>query len=250
MPADVEVRPARPEEYEAAGDITVAAYSAVEGFSPGARYEAELRDVAGRVETAEVMVAAAADGRLLGAVTFVPGPGPLAEFDGPDESGMRMLAVDPAAQGRGIGRLLAQACVDRARAIGRSRLVLHTTGAMTAAHELYRSLGFARTPELDITTPGGMRLEAYVRDLAVQALAVWSAIAAASACQSARSTPCPASSRSRSRAPGIACASASPCAGGNIGSAVPWTTSVGAEMAETGRLGPAPSMSSWFPMEA
>jgi ribosomal protein S18 acetylase RimI-like enzyme len=113
-----------------------------------------------------VIVAADEDGRILGGVTFVPGPGPLAEFDGPNESGMRMLAVDPAAQGRGVGRLLARACLDRARAIGRSRIVLHTTGAMTAAHALYRSLGFARTPELDIRTPGGTLLEAYVRDLA------------------------------------------------------------------------------------
>ena len=164
MSGHVEVRPVTPQDYAAVGDITVAAYLTIAGFSPGERYQAELRDVAGRVETAEVLVAAG-DGRVLGAVTFVPGFGPLAEFDGPDESGMRMLAVDPAAQGRGVGRLLAQACLDRARATGRSRLVLHTTGAMAAAHALYRSLGFARTPERDIRTPGGLVLEAYVYEL-------------------------------------------------------------------------------------
>ena len=165
MSADVVVRPVEPREYEAVGDVTAAAYMTVEGFSPGERYQAELRDVAGRVESAEVLVAAAGDGRILGAVTFVPGPGPLAEFDGPDESGMRMLAVDPEAQGRGVGRLLAQACVERARATGRSRLVLHTTGAMAGAHRLYRGLGFARTPDLDMRTQGGMLLEAYVVEL-------------------------------------------------------------------------------------
>jgi ribosomal protein S18 acetylase RimI-like enzyme len=73
--------------------------------------------------------------------------------------------VDPAAQGRGVGRLLAQACLDRAEATGRSRLVLHTTGAMAAAHALYRSLGFARTPERDMRTQGGLVLEAYVYEL-------------------------------------------------------------------------------------
>ncbi|HET7171372.1 MAG TPA: GNAT family N-acetyltransferase [Gaiellales bacterium] len=165
MPADVLVRPARPEDYEAAGDITVAAYASIEGFSPGPRYEAEMRDVAARVETAEVLVAAAPDGRIVGAVTFVPGLGPLAEFEGADESGMRMLAVDPAAQGLGVGRMLAQACLERARATERSRLVLHTTRAMTAAHALYRSLGFARTPGRDFHTPGGLVLEAYVYEL-------------------------------------------------------------------------------------
>jgi GNAT superfamily N-acetyltransferase len=165
MSGEVVVRPVEPREYEAVGDITVAAYSSVEGFSPGARYEGELRDVAGRVESAEVLVAAAADGRVLGAVTYVPGLGPLAEFEGADESGMRMLAVDPAAQGRGIGRLLALACVERARATGRSRLVLHTTTHMHGAHRLYRGLGFTRTPALDIRSQGGMLLEAYVYEL-------------------------------------------------------------------------------------
>lgn len=165
MSGEVVVRPVEPREYGVVGDITVAAYSSVEGFSPGARYEGELRDVAARVETAEVLVAADPGGRVLGAVTYVPGLGPLAEFEGPDESGMRMLAVDPAVQGRGVGRLLAQACVDRARATGRSRLVLHTTAHMHGAHRLYRSLGFARTPALDIRTQGGMLLEAYVYEL-------------------------------------------------------------------------------------
>ena len=165
MSADVVVRPVEPREYEVVGDITIAAYSGVDGFSPGARYEAEMRDVAARVETAEVLVAVASDGRVLGAVTFVPGLGPLAEFEAADESGMRMLAVDPAAQGRGVGRLLAQACVERARATGRSRLVLHTTTAMHGAHRLYQGLGFARTPDLDMRTQGGMLLEAYVYDL-------------------------------------------------------------------------------------
>jgi ribosomal protein S18 acetylase RimI-like enzyme len=172
MPAEVLVRPVRPGEYEAVGDVTLAAYMTVEGFSPGERYAADLRDVAGRVESAEVLVAVDGAGRVLGGVTFVPGLGPLAEFDGDDEAGMRMLAVDPAAQGRGVGRLLAEACIERARASGRTRLVLHTTGAMTAAHGLYRGLGFARTPELDIQTQGGMRLEAYVYELAGEPPAV------------------------------------------------------------------------------
>jgi GNAT superfamily N-acetyltransferase len=165
MSADVVVRPVEPREYEAVGDVTVAAYASVDGFSPGARYEAELRDVAARVETAEVLVAVTPDGRVLGAVTFVPGLGPLAEFEGADESGMRMLAVDPGAQGRGVGRLLAQACVERARVTDRSRLVLHTTGAMHAAHRLYQGLGFTRTPALDMRTGGGMLLEAYVYEI-------------------------------------------------------------------------------------
>ena len=165
MTGEVVVRPVRPSEYETVADLTVAAYMTIDGFSPGERYAAELRDVAGRTETAEVIVAADGAGRIIGGVTFVPGLGPLAEFSGADESGMRMLAIEPDAQGRGIGRLLAQACIDRARATGRSRLVLHTTHAMAGAHRLYRGLGFARTPERDMRTQGGLVLEAYVFEL-------------------------------------------------------------------------------------
>ena len=84
MRAEVVVRPVRPDEYQAVGDLTVAAYATIDGFAPGERYEGELRDVAGRTETAEVIVAADGEGRILGGVTFVPGLGPLAEFDGPD----------------------------------------------------------------------------------------------------------------------------------------------------------------------
>ena len=165
MTGGVVVRPVRPGEYEAVGDLTVAAYTTIDGFSPGERYAATLRDVAGRTETAEVIVAADGEGRILGGVTFVPGLGPLAEFEGADESGMRMLAVDPELQGRGIGRLLAEACIERAQATGRSRLVLHTTGSMAAAPRLYRGRGFSRTPGRDLRTPGGMLLEAYVFEL-------------------------------------------------------------------------------------
>ncbi len=165
MSADVVVRPVEPQEYGAVGDVTVAAYGRIAGYSPSEGYETELRDVAGRAETAEVIVAVDGAGRVVGGVTFVADFGPLAEFEGTDESGMRMLAVDPAAQGRGVGRLLAQACIDRAREDGRARLVLHTTRAMTAAHRLYRGLGFRRVPERDLRTPGGLALEAYVLEL-------------------------------------------------------------------------------------
>ena len=60
--------------------------------------------------------------RVLGGVTYVPGPGsPFAEFTDPDAAGIRMLAVADDAQGRGVGEALGRACIDRARAAGRPR---------------------------------------------------------------------------------------------------------------------------------
>src|SRR6266536_3402272 len=71
--------------------------------------------------------------------------------------------------------------------------------------------------------------------------AVCSRIAWAMVSQSARSTPCPAPSIVSSFAPGISLARAFPCSSGNIGSAVPWLTSVGAAIDEIGSDGTSPS---------
>ena len=159
------VRAVRPEEHVALGDLTVAAYRAVPGetISPG--YEETLRDVAARSDQAVVLVAVAADGALLGGVTYVGGTGRYAEFEGEDEAGIRMLAVSPAAQGGGIGRRLVQECIDRAVAAGKARIVLHTTEAMRAAQSLYGSFGFARTPSRDFMATPSMRLIAYELEL-------------------------------------------------------------------------------------
>ena len=78
-------------------------------------YVAELRDVAKRAAAAEVLVT----DDLSGTVTFVPyWGGPLAEISTPEETEFRMLAVDPAARGRGVGTALMRHIVDRSRGLG------------------------------------------------------------------------------------------------------------------------------------
>jgi ribosomal protein S18 acetylase RimI-like enzyme len=158
----VEIRDARPPDYERIGEILVASYGAVDPELGG--YADELRDVATRAAAAEVLVAAdAAD--VVGTLTYVPGPGPYAEWDDPDAAGIRMLAVDPRWQGRGIGSALVEACVERAQAAGRARIRLHTTDRMTAAQRMYKRLGFWPTPEDDWEAAPGFWLRAYRLDL-------------------------------------------------------------------------------------
>ncbi len=147
----MEIRPVRPDEHRALGALTVAAYAAIDpAVVDEDEYAGELRDVAGRAADAEVLVAIDDGGTVLGGVTYVPGPdSPWAEFSEPDGAGIRMLAVAPEAQGRGIGEALSRACVDRARATGRDQIVLHSTDRMTTAHRIYERLGFARDVSLD-----------------------------------------------------------------------------------------------------
>jgi GNAT superfamily N-acetyltransferase len=159
-PIPFEVREAEPDEYEAAGEICVLAYAAIEGESDLGYFE-ELRDVATRADVVPVLVAAQPDGTLLGTVTYVPGPGPYAETEGADEAGFRMLAVAPWAQGRHVGRRLVEACIARARADERTALVIVTRPSMRVAHRLYESLGFVRDESGDFEFEPGQWLWGY-----------------------------------------------------------------------------------------
>jgi ribosomal protein S18 acetylase RimI-like enzyme len=163
----VEIRRVRAEEHDALGRLTVAAYERLEGGEELGDYAKTLADVDDRARRAVVLVAVDG-GELLGGVTYVAGPdNPYAEGLEPAEVGIRMLAVSPAAQGRGIGRALASECLARARRDRARRVMLHSTPWMTAAHHLYESLGFRRTPDRDRSAEPRVELLAFVLDLDV-----------------------------------------------------------------------------------
>lgn len=157
------MRGADPAEHEQLGALTVAAYQAL-GVELG-DYADVLRDVAGRAAHVPVLVAVA-DGRVVGGVTYVPGPDtPSSEFDDPDAAGVRFLAVAPDVQRRGIGRALLYACIERARGNGRRRVMLHTTKPMQAAQRMYDKEGFRRAHDHDLVVDSGVHLMAYVLEL-------------------------------------------------------------------------------------
>jgi ribosomal protein S18 acetylase RimI-like enzyme len=159
----VAVVAARPEDFDRIAELTVRVY--VDGGLASPRYAPELADVAGRAARAELLVARDGDGRIVGSVALVLDGdfGNVTASD--DEAAFRMLVVDPAAQGQGVGELLVTACLDRARAAGKRRMVLSTDVRMTAAHRLYRRMGFTRLPERDWNPEPGIDLQVYARDL-------------------------------------------------------------------------------------
>jgi ribosomal protein S18 acetylase RimI-like enzyme len=158
------IREALPDEYGELGRITVEAYRRAGETEDD--YYPELLDVGARARDVPILAAVEeGSGRLLGTATFVPGPGPWHEGDFGDVASMRMLAVAPAAQGRGVGRALVAECIARTRAGGRTAIALFTRPFMTAAHRLYESLGFRRVPERDWEFEPGEWLWAYRLDL-------------------------------------------------------------------------------------
>jgi ribosomal protein S18 acetylase RimI-like enzyme len=157
-----EIRPIRPDDYDALAELTVTAYQTTpEGVGDGP-YRDELRDVAGRAAVAEVLVAVDADDTVLGGIAYIPDANSaLAEFDDPEAAGIRMLAVAASAGRRGIGRALTSTCIDRARAAGRRRIVLHTTEGNAIARRMYERMGFQRDPAADWLVEPGLQLLGY-----------------------------------------------------------------------------------------
>jgi ribosomal protein S18 acetylase RimI-like enzyme/rhodanese-related sulfurtransferase len=157
------VEEARPEDYARIGRLNVDGYLGDGLASEG--YAVHLADVASRARMAELLVVRDEDGRIVGSVALVLSGefGEILESD--DEAAFRMLVVDPVARGRGIGELLVRACLDRARAAGKRRMVLSTDERMAPAHRLYERLGFTRLPERDWTPIPGVDLLVYAREL-------------------------------------------------------------------------------------
>lgn len=146
-------------------DLIEVSYREVLGARLSDGYLESLRDVARRAEETVVLVAVDNDGWLTGTVTYTNGPSSFNEFPEPGVAGIRMLAVVPWAQGRGVGRALVEACIARASAEGCHRIALHTVSVMTVAQRMYEAIGFRRVPEREHVLPSGTVLLAYEIDV-------------------------------------------------------------------------------------
>ncbi len=166
------IRDARPDEQTAVGELRVSAYQARGSLSPGSRYAETLRGF-GFAGGYTVLVAVdEADDRALGTITL-ESFGPDSELAKDDtEADVRAFAVAVRAQGKGVGRLLLLAAIERARRSGLRRLRLCTRPEMRVAQHLYEAAGFARTPELDFAPVPGLLLRAYELDLRAGRLSV------------------------------------------------------------------------------
>jgi ribosomal protein S18 acetylase RimI-like enzyme len=130
------VRPARLEDGDALTRIDDATWN--EAVSPAPRPPSGRRFFDGRTTPADVLVAEAegvvAGYVSLGRATPVPASDHVVVITG--------LAVDPALQGRGVGRALVEAAVADATRRGARRITLRVLAPNEPARALYASCGF------------------------------------------------------------------------------------------------------------
>lgn len=141
----------RPEEHARVGELCVDAYrSAAILAQDDGGYAATLRDVAHRAAETVVLVAREG-GRVLGTVTLAPPGSGYADIAAGDELEVRMLAVDPAAQRRGVAEALLRGAAEWAREQGYPALVLSvlSVDGPGTPHRLYERVGYRRVPARD-----------------------------------------------------------------------------------------------------
>ena len=152
------IREATPGEFSNIGELMVTVYSQLEGF-PGPKqspdYYNKLKNVGNLTKSPKVklLVAATEEGSIGGSVVYF---GDMAQYGSEgtattekNAAGFRLLAVNPNTRGKGIGKLLSQACIDIAKAEQQEQLLIHSTKAMQIAWSMYEKLGFKRSEDLD-----------------------------------------------------------------------------------------------------
>jgi len=162
------IRDAQGNDGRAIAALTLSAYQEYAPLMPALwdTYRENIVTTLAAPEPATQLVAEQGS-RLVGTVLLYPaatGSDERAPFPRPYPE-VRLLAVAPAARGKGIGEALMRECIRRARRSGATTLALHTTDLMRAAMRLYTRMGFQREPELDFHPRPEVTVKGYVLDL-------------------------------------------------------------------------------------
>lgn len=150
------IRASSEEDAAAAAALWTQAYT-LQNPDEGRKEPYSERALGAAAATARVLVAESDQGEAIGIVALVPAAAPRGAVARPGEPELAWLAIARPARGRGVGRALAERCLELAREEGAEEVVLWSRPYQTAAHSLYESLGFRREAERDDRDPNGRR---------------------------------------------------------------------------------------------
>lgn len=152
------VRQANPDEFKEIGRLMADVYSRLEGFprkTEQPEYYTMLENIGEITKKphTQLLVVVSPEGRIDGAVVYFSdmssyGSGGTATSE-KNASGFRLLAVAHEARGKGIGKLLSRACIEKAKKDGNRQLIIHSTEFMKVAWKMYENMGFKRSKDLD-----------------------------------------------------------------------------------------------------
>jgi GNAT superfamily N-acetyltransferase len=155
---EYKVREATPDEFQEIGKLMVNVYSQLEGFPSKDEqpdYYKMLANIGSLTENpkTKLLVAVSSSGKIGGGVVYFGdmkyyGSGGTATSE-KNASGFRLLAVDPATRGQGIGKLLTKAYIQMAKDEKQDQVIIHSTETMQIAWKMYENMGFKRSKELD-----------------------------------------------------------------------------------------------------
>ncbi|MET0956845.1 MAG: GNAT family N-acetyltransferase [Cryobacterium sp.] len=179
--SSVRVRPAAPHEFDRVADLVELGFrnGPYGHFPVSAARTALVRDSAGRAAAGALLVAVdergavdargaddergAVDGTdatdavapLLGTASLLRAGEAGSRLAQPGEIELRLIAVAPAARGRGIGEALVRAALHVAAEMGAGAVVLDTGSLNLPAQRLYERIGFQRQHDRVPTRLGG-----------------------------------------------------------------------------------------------
>jgi len=157
------IREAKPSEYDPLGLIMVEVYSQLEGFpSPDEipDYYNTLRNVGELVNKpmVKLFVSVSKTGQVEGGLVYF---GDMKHYGAGGEkvenqsaAAFRLLAVKPELRGKGVGKLLIEACFEQAKTEGHQFLIIHSTKYMMVAWRMYERMGFVPFPEINFEKSG------------------------------------------------------------------------------------------------
>ena len=147
--AEIRLRDYQSSDAENLNRIAVSAFDQVQDhYSDWPAMRAGLSKTSDLGVSGEVIIAelqtAELQNKIAGAVAYFGPNSQKAAFFDQRWPIIRMLVVDPAFRGKGIGRALSEACIARAKRDGAPLIALHTSPIMTVALPMYLKMGFVK----------------------------------------------------------------------------------------------------------